>query len=78
MGTDLYSNVSCPVRTTDTLQQQVMLKSLFFSETEELMERLGEKPGRAEAILGWLYHDRCVWDAKGIGRTVSLVVQYCI
>lgn len=24
------------------------------------MERLGEKPGRAEVLSGWLYHDRCL------------------
>lgn len=38
--------------------QQVMLKGLLFSETEQLMESLGEKPGRAEVLSGWLYHDR--------------------
>ena len=38
--------------------QQVMLKGLLFSETEELLESLGEKPGRAEVLSGWLFHDR--------------------
>ncbi|CAM9381829.1 unnamed protein product, partial [Hapterophycus canaliculatus] len=37
---------------------KVMLKGLLFSETEQLMERLGEKPGRAGVLAGWLYHDR--------------------
>ncbi|CAN0106125.1 unnamed protein product [Scytosiphon promiscuus] len=41
-------------------QGKVMLKGLLFSETERLMERLGEKPGRAGALAGWLYHDRCL------------------
>lgn len=39
-------------------QGKVMLKGLLFSETERLMDRLGEKPGRAEVLAGWLYHDR--------------------
>lgn len=37
---------------------QVMLKGLVFSEMERLMDCLGEKPGRAEVLAGWLYHDR--------------------
>ncbi|CAM9569404.1 unnamed protein product, partial [Ectocarpus fasciculatus] len=37
---------------------KVMLKGLLFSETQQLMERLGEKPGRAEVLAGWLYQDR--------------------
>ncbi|CAN0538204.1 unnamed protein product, partial [Ectocarpus sp. 12 AP-2014] len=37
---------------------KVMLKGLLFSETQQLMERLGEKAGRAEVLAGWLYHDR--------------------
>ncbi|CAM9586486.1 unnamed protein product [Laminaria digitata] len=39
-------------------QGKVMLKGLLFSETERLMDRLGEKRGRAEVLAGWLYHDR--------------------
>lgn len=49
-----HSRNSCVLRPL----QQVMLKGLLFSETEELMESLGEKPGRAEVLSGWLFHDR--------------------
>lgn len=35
-----------------------MLKGLLFSETEQLMEHLGEKSRRAGVLAGWLYHDR--------------------
>lgn len=48
-----------------------MLKGLLFSETQQLMERLGEKPGRAEVLAGWLYHDRCL--GQGSAERDSLV-----
>lgn len=35
-----------------------MLKGLLFSETQQLMTRLGQRPGRAEVLSGWLYHDK--------------------
>jgi len=38
--------------------QQVMLKGLLFSEMEQLIERIGEKQGRAAVLAGWLYHER--------------------
>lgn len=45
-----------------------MLKGLLFSETERLMDRLGEKPGRAEVLAGWLYHDgRLIRDVAETG-----------
>lgn len=33
-----------------------MLKGLLFSELQQLMGNMGEKPGRAEVLCGWLYH----------------------
>ena len=36
---------------------KVQVKGLFLSETESLMESLGEKPDRAEVLFSWLYHD---------------------
>lgn len=52
-----------------------MLKSLRFPETERLLERLGEKRSRAEALFGWLYHDnrliRDIAETVGVDRDRS-------
>lgn len=44
---------------------QIMLKGLLFSELQQLMTNIGEKPGRAEILCGWLYHSgRLVRDVE--------------
>lgn len=44
---------------------KIMLKGLLFSELQQLMTNIGEKPGRAEILCGWLYHSgRLVRDVE--------------
>lgn len=57
-----------------------MLKSLLFSDMEKIMVRLGEKPGRARVLAGWLYHDRCalVQTALGPAHRLLFTTRYYI
>lgn len=55
-GTNDHCHTLCSYHATISYAK-IQLKSLLFPETESLMKQLGEKPGRAEVLFSWLYHD---------------------